>query len=164
VLCFVPAISIPPPDKDFCKFNNAIKIKSGHVGKVKLDGLKLWMSGDKDDALKITNTTAPHGEAKDKKQPLAESNPEIGAMQMKGARVLFENAFYSTGALKAMDVLRRYPSLGKFENRLLVAQSLEKANLKGEALNEYVNLSTSKDLLLAQKVVVQEKIAQLKRQ
>ncbi len=118
----------------------------------------------KDDALKITNTTAPHGEAKDKKQPLAESNPEIGAMQMKGARVLFENAFYSTGALKALDVLRRYPSLGKFENRLLVAQSLEKANLKSEALNEYVVLANSPATSKDQKELLQIRIAQLKRQ
>jgi hypothetical protein len=33
-------------DKDFCKFNNAIKIKEGHVGNVKLDGMKIWMAGD----------------------------------------------------------------------------------------------------------------------
>jgi hypothetical protein len=34
------------PDKDFCKFNNVIKISSGHVGKVSLDGMKLWMAGN----------------------------------------------------------------------------------------------------------------------
>ncbi len=43
---FCPCYFNTAPDKDFCKFNNAIKIKSGHVGKVKLDGLKMWMSGD----------------------------------------------------------------------------------------------------------------------
>jgi hypothetical protein len=34
------------PDKDFCKFNNAIMITSGHAGNVKLDGIKFWMAGD----------------------------------------------------------------------------------------------------------------------
>lgn len=118
----------------------------------------------KEDELKISNTTAPHGEARDKKQALGESNPEVGVLQMNGARVLFENAFYSTSALKAMDVLRRYPSLAKFENRLLVAQALEKSNLKGEALNEYVLLSKLDNLGKEQKELVQAKIAQLKRQ
>jgi hypothetical protein len=34
------------PDKDFCKFNNVVRINTGHVGNVKLDGLKFWMAGD----------------------------------------------------------------------------------------------------------------------
>src|SRR5690242_6169377 len=34
------------PDKDFCKMDNAIRVKSGHYGNVKLDGMKIWMSGD----------------------------------------------------------------------------------------------------------------------
>jgi hypothetical protein len=117
----------------------------------------------KDDALKITNTTAPHGEHKDSKQLLAESNPEVGAMQMRGAEVLFKNSFYSTSALKAKDVLRRYPSLAQFENRLLIAQSLERANLRGEALEEYSSLASDKNLTYEQKDFVQKKVAQLKK-
>lgn len=117
----------------------------------------------KDDELRISNTTAPRGEARDRKQALAETNPEIGTLQMNGARVLFENAFYSTSALKALDVLRRYPSLATFENRLLVAQSLEQANLKSEALNEYTRLSQMENISREQKEMVQTKIAQLKR-
>lgn len=117
----------------------------------------------KDDELRISNTTAPRGEARDRKQALAETNPEIGTLQMNGARVLFENAFYSTSALKALDVLRRYPSLATFENRLLVAQSLERANLKSEALNEYTRLSQMENISREQKEMVQTKIAQLKR-
>jgi hypothetical protein len=117
----------------------------------------------KEDEMRISNTTAPHGEAKDKRQALVESNPEIGAMQIKGARVLIENAFFSTGALKAMDVLRRYPTLANFENRLLVAQALEKANLKGEALNEYIVMANSPATSKEQKDLLQSRIAQLKR-
>jgi hypothetical protein len=29
-----------------CEFNNAVKIESAHVGEVKLDGKKFWISGD----------------------------------------------------------------------------------------------------------------------
>lgn len=34
------------PDKDFCNFNNAIRVKKGNYGNVKLDGMKIWMSGN----------------------------------------------------------------------------------------------------------------------
>jgi hypothetical protein len=36
----------PTPDKDFCNFNNAIRVKRGNYGDVKLDGMKIWMSGN----------------------------------------------------------------------------------------------------------------------
>jgi len=43
---FCPCYFNTSPDKEFCKFDNVVKISHGHVGKVKLDGLKFWMSGD----------------------------------------------------------------------------------------------------------------------
>ena len=36
----------PTPDKDFCQFNNALRVKKGHYGDVKLDGMKIWLSGN----------------------------------------------------------------------------------------------------------------------
>jgi hypothetical protein len=35
-----------PEGGHHCEFNNAIKVTEGHVGDVKVDGAKLWMSGD----------------------------------------------------------------------------------------------------------------------
>lgn len=35
-----------PEGGERCEFNNAIKIAEGHVGDVKVDGLKVWLSGD----------------------------------------------------------------------------------------------------------------------
>jgi hypothetical protein len=35
-----------PEGAHHCEFNNAIKVASGNVGGVKVDGAKLWMSGD----------------------------------------------------------------------------------------------------------------------
>jgi hypothetical protein len=119
----------------------------------------------KNKEMNIPNTTVVHGEAKDKKETPAETNPEVGVLQMNGTRVLYENGFYPTSALKALDVMRRYPSLGgKFENRMLVAQALEKSNLKSEALSEYVLLSRAENFTKEQRELVQSKIAQLKRQ
>jgi hypothetical protein len=34
------------PEGEFCEFNNAVQIREAHVGDVKLDGKKFWLSGD----------------------------------------------------------------------------------------------------------------------
>ncbi len=34
------------PDKDYCKYNSVVMIERGYYGTVKLDGMKVWMSGD----------------------------------------------------------------------------------------------------------------------
>ena len=44
LLC--PCLFNTHPDKDFCKYNTVIKIEKGNYGEVKLDGMKVWMSGD----------------------------------------------------------------------------------------------------------------------
>ncbi len=43
---FCPCYFNTHPDKDFCKFNNVVKIEKGNYGNVKLDGMKVWISGD----------------------------------------------------------------------------------------------------------------------
>src|SRR5580765_368416 len=35
-----------PEDGHHCEFNNAVKNAEGHVGDVKVDGTKFWLSGD----------------------------------------------------------------------------------------------------------------------
>jgi hypothetical protein len=35
-----------PEGGSMCEFNNAVKIAEGHVGDVKVDGAKFWLSGD----------------------------------------------------------------------------------------------------------------------
>ena len=119
----------------------------------------------KNKEMNLPNTTMVHGEPKEKKGTVVDGNAELGVLQLNGTRVLYENGFYSTSALKTMEVLRRYPSLnGKFENRLLIAQALEKSNLKSEALNAYVSLSLAESVTKEQKDFLETKIAQLKRQ
>jgi len=119
----------------------------------------------KSEELNIPNATVVHGSSKEHSSPLGENDLETGTLQLNGAKVLYSNGFYSTCALKALDVFRRFPPLGvKFDNRLIVAQSLEKANLRGEALSEYVFLAKSEILTPEQSDKVRTKISQLRKQ
>lgn len=119
----------------------------------------------KNDEMNISNAAFVHGPDRTPSKPLTENEIEIGRFEWNGTKVLYDNGYYSTSALKAMGVLRRYPSLGdKFENRLLVAQALEKAHLRGEALSEYVTISQSDKLTAGQREVVAGRIAQLRKQ
>ena len=118
----------------------------------------------KNDEMNMPNAAFTHGEPP-ATSTLTENELETGRFEWNGTKVLYDNGYYSTSALKAMGVLRRYPTLGdKFENRLLVAQALEKANLRGEALSEYVSISQSDKLTAEQREVVAGRIAQLRKQ
>jgi hypothetical protein len=120
-----------------------------------------WKSNE----MNIPNVTTVHGRNEAKSAPLTENNVQVGTFQLNGAKVLFANGFYSTCALKSMDVLRRYPPLAaKFANRLLVAQALEKANLHGEALNEYISLSSLESITPQQKEQLETRIVRLRQQ
>ncbi len=44
---FCPCYFNPSPEgSHHCEFNNAVKVVAGHVGDVKVDGTKFWLSGD----------------------------------------------------------------------------------------------------------------------
>jgi len=117
----------------------------------------------KNNEMNIPNTTIVHGT----NQRSRTTNPlsdEAGKFQMNGTRVLFSHGFYSTCALRAIDVLRRYPDLAMdFENRILLADALDKASLHGEAMNEYVALSQSFHLTPTQASYVQQKVEALRK-
>src|SRR5688500_18301130 len=42
-----------------CYFHQAFRVNEGHLGKVKLDGLKFWLAGDKGDAKTVELTFEP---------------------------------------------------------------------------------------------------------
>jgi len=119
----------------------------------------------KSDEMHIPNAPVVHGADRTPSDPLIENKSEIGRFEWNGAKVLFDNGYYSTSALKAMDVLRRYPQLGENpENRLLVAEALEKANLRREAMNEYISISRSASMTEVQQLLVQSRIRKLQKQ
>jgi hypothetical protein len=115
----------------------------------------------KNDELHIPNTAAVHG-ADRSPDTAVMPDATMGVFQMNGARLLFNNGFYATCALKGLEVIRQYPSLAKgFDNHFLVAQALEKANLRGEALNEYGALSAMEGLTADQRAILKSKIERL---
>jgi hypothetical protein len=118
----------------------------------------------KNDELHIPNAAVMHGAGAASAATPAQNDPAVGVFQLNGTRVLFENGFYSTCALKSMEVFRLYPALSqKFENRLLVAEALDKARLRGEALNEYGLLLTLEGLTANQQSFVKARMAELRR-
>lgn len=111
-------------------------------------------------APKITPT---HGTNRAAGEALTENDIAEGMFLLNGTKALFNNGFYSTCALKTLEVLRRFPSLAsKFEYRWLAAEALEKSKIKGEALTEYMTLSNSGTLTQEQQNKLTAKIEQLK--
>lgn len=112
--------------------------------------------------LTAPNAGVVHGADKRSGRALPENDPAAGMMQWNGARVLFENGFYSTCALKGMELYRLYPETAKrFDNRMLVAQSLEREHLRGEALNEYGAILSLDGLTAAQQATVKQEMKRL---
>ncbi len=118
----------------------------------------------KNEEMHIPNATVVHGGDRKPSAPLSENELRFGIFQWNGTRVLFDNGFYSTCALRAMEVFRLYPTLGQnFDNRLLVADALEKANLRGEARSEYGIIAAMPGLSTDQQSVVSGRMNQLKK-
>jgi hypothetical protein len=91
----------------------------------------------------LPNAAVTHGTDAGHGAELQEDDVLTGYQLLKGAQVLFDNEFFSTCVLKTMDVVRRYPSLNTFSTGWLVAESLERAGLKGEALRAFTALAAS---------------------
>ncbi len=114
--------------------------------------------------LQIPNASVVHGQNQAQGSTPGENDLATGELQLNGARVLFQNGFYSTCALRSLEIFRLYPPLGsQFENRLMMADALAKADLRSEALNEYTELSRAGNLSAQQSAVLRERIDGLKQ-
>lgn len=114
------------------------------------------------DGLRFPQATSIHGTEKSADQSV-ERSKEIGEMQLNGARLLYTGGYYATCVLRTKEVLRLHPIFAnKTDVRLMVASALEKTNLYGEALTEYIALDNS-DLTPAEKAHVRMKIERLKK-
>ena len=111
------------------------------------------------------NTTVIHGRNPSASEDRAvETQKAFREMEVKGTKVLYNYGFYSTCILRAKEMLRFYPELkSRFEFRTMIANALERNNLRGEALNEYFTLSAEK-LPYWQKRKVEGNIRRLKKQ
>jgi hypothetical protein len=112
----------------------------------------------------IPNAGVIHGTNKGEARELTENKLRTGRMQLNGARVLFENGFFSTCVLRSMEIFRLYPDLSKsFEDRLMVARALEQAKLTGEALSEYGAMAGFEGLTAEQQSLVREQMRALRK-
>jgi hypothetical protein len=119
----------------------------------------------KSDDLQIPSAAVVHGSDMSPDRPLHESDPATGVLQLNGAHVLFANGFYATCALKGMEVFRHYPPLAQqFQSRMMVAEALEKASLRGEAMNEYAAISKLEGITAGQQSLIHNRIETLRRQ
>jgi hypothetical protein len=118
----------------------------------------------KNDGMAIPDAAVVHGANSATAAPLSENDIQIGRLQLNGVRVLYENGFFASCVLRAMEVFRLYPALNSsFEHRLMLAEAMEKANLRGEALAEYGAVSRLVGLTSGQQVQVQGKIQTLRK-
>jgi hypothetical protein len=118
----------------------------------------------KSDDLRIPSAAVVHGADKSSDLSLSESDPATGVLELNGAHVLFENGFFATCALKGMEVFRLYPPLGKeFRDRMMVAEALDRANLRGEAVNEYGAISKLDGITSEQQALVHTRIEALRK-
>jgi hypothetical protein len=111
----------------------------------------------------IPNAGVIHGSQKGSSRELTVNEPLTGRMQLNGARVLFENGFFSTCVLRSMEVFRLYPDLSRsFEDRVRMARALERAGLRGEALSEYGAIAELQGLTQEQQALVHERMQSLR--
>jgi len=114
--------------------------------------------------LQIPDAGVVHGTDAKSMGQSRENDPQIGRALLNGTKVLCDNGFYATGVLRVMEVFRLYPSLaGVFDHRLLLAEALEKSNLKGEAIAEYGGMTRLEGLTPAQQSLLQSRIAALRK-
>ncbi len=115
------------------------------------------------DDLQAPNAAVVHGANKASASPLRENDPHSGLQEWNGVQVLYDNGFYSTCALKGMELFRLYPETDRnFERRYMIAHALELARLRGEALGEYAAIQNLAGLTPGQRTTLSQHIAQLK--
>jgi hypothetical protein len=118
----------------------------------------------KNDGMAIPDAAVVHGAENAAAAFLSENNIQTGRLQLNGVRVLYENGFFASCVLRAMEVFRLYPALtASFEHRLMLAESMEKANLRGEALAEYGAVSRLEGLTPGQQQQVQNRLQTLRK-
>jgi hypothetical protein len=117
----------------------------------------------KNDGLHLPNAAVVHGSDRAAGPAAKENDGQDGLLLLNGAHVLFENGFFATTVLRTMETIRMYPALGTiFDHRLLLAQAMERSNLKGEALAEYGSMSRMDGLSPAQLQMVQGRMDALR--
>ncbi|MBI5475956.1 MAG: hypothetical protein HY964_04390 [Ignavibacteriales bacterium] len=131
--------------------------------KLALENIRSIPARDNNKDMNIPRVTTIHGEEKNHSGSMAQNFLQAGEKQLNGGKVLFNNGFYATCALKTKQIFRLYPSLiENMDARILLAESFEKMNLNKEALEEYAFI-ISKSPTADTKQILQKKIDALKK-
>ncbi len=116
-------------------------------------------SGGGEDIQKTTTTRAGDRDRGPEKPAAAGS---VNELRLNGARVLYDNGFYGPCVLRSREVLRVEPGLnGRVDSRLLMADALEKMDLRGEAYDVYRALGAGK-LSAKERELVENKLMELR--
>jgi hypothetical protein len=103
-----------------------------------MDQVRSVPARDSKDSFGFPRTTSVHGASAEKHPPVTTANPVLGAMEINGAKVLFDHGYFGTCVLRSRNVFNRYPAISENADfRLVVARSFELLGMNGEALNEY---------------------------
>ncbi len=129
--------------------------------KLAIEGIKAVPSRNHESNPALPAVTTLHGA--DRSPSIGSSEPDrsLSLLELNGVRVLYRNGFYATCVLRAKEAFRLDPTLlHRVEERLMVADALEKIALKGEALEEYRSLR-SESLTPEQQTKVEAKVRAL---
>lgn len=115
------------------------------------------------DELSIPSATVLHGKDMTKTDQPVFPEAKIGEMELKGARVLYDNSYYATAVLKSKETLRTRPELKlNLDARLMIASAFEKMRLTKEAITEY-SLLSKENLPASTAKKVQQSLEKLKQ-
>jgi hypothetical protein len=110
----------------------------------------------------IPRTTILHGSEVEREKASGMPNTEEGIMQLQGAKLLYDHAYYATSILKTKETLRLFPDLqGDTNARLRMARAFEQLKLTNEALAEYSTL-LNETLPETQRALIQSSIQRLR--
>jgi hypothetical protein len=113
--------------------------------------------------LATPRTTILHGSDAGKENLNAQQRIEMGLMQLQGAKLLYDNAFYATSILKTKETFRLYPTLHeRVDARLRVATAFERMKLAKQAIEEYTALLAER-LSVEQREAVQASLQRLRK-
>jgi len=107
-------------------------------------------------------STGIYGSEISKKEPKIKEAQNLTHFWVGGVKALFENGFYETASIRAKNLMFKFSELkDNLDLKILVATSLEKIGLYGEAIAEYRKIiSGSNDENLNSKL--ERKISELK--
>ncbi len=156
-------------DKVFFKSNGSVIINISDLRRLTKEDLLLQLAFEemknvpeiKREEAK-TKSTGIYGTDIVGKETKLKPKENLTQFWVNGVKALFENGFYETASLRAKKLMLKFDELkDNLELKLIIATSLEKLEIYGEAISEYKRIiSTSKDENLNSKI--ERKIQELK--